>query len=113
MFRSFTADVLVSYAGERWDFIIETNQEIAAYRIRTRGIVDCAPKHAHQEAILRYEGAAPVDSEEEDSPYDWVRQGMVSRHGKPMRVSVGQMTKTIFASSEGKRSGTPTTIFIG
>lgn len=54
---------MVTYAGERFDIIVEMNQKINNYWIRFRGLLDCAPKFtkAHQVAILRYEGAPEKD----------------------------------------------------
>lgn len=57
------AESLVSYAGERFDFIVEMNQEIDNYWIRFRGLMDCDERFlsAHQVGILRYEGAEIMD----------------------------------------------------
>lgn len=53
------AESLVSYAGERFDFIIEMDQPVDNYWIRFRGLMDCDERFlsAYQIAILRYEGA--------------------------------------------------------
>ncbi|KAJ1521928.1 hypothetical protein ONE63_002262 [Megalurothrips usitatus] len=50
---------LVSYAGERWDVIVEASQPVANYWMRVHGLLDCGPKRAHEAAVLRYEGADP------------------------------------------------------
>lgn len=65
------AKSLVTYAGERFDVIIEMNQPIDNYWIRFIGLMDCGPKFkkAHQVAILRYEGA-PDQDPKEDVSYD-------------------------------------------
>ncbi|XP_014213138.1 laccase-1-like [Copidosoma floridanum] len=65
------ADSLVTYAGERFDVIVEMNQEIGNYWIRFRGLLDCAPKFtkAYQVAILRYEGA-PHEDPKADVAYE-------------------------------------------
>ncbi|XP_066583904.1 uncharacterized protein [Prorops nasuta] len=57
------ADSFVSYAGERFDFIVEANQPVDNYWIRFRGLMDCDERFlsAHQAAILRYEGAPEQD----------------------------------------------------
>jgi len=54
------AESFVSYAGERFDFIIEMDQPVDNYWMRFRGLMDCDERFlsAHQVAILRYEGAA-------------------------------------------------------
>ncbi|KAK2575713.1 hypothetical protein KPH14_012102 [Odynerus spinipes] len=57
------AESLVSYAGERFDFIVNMDQEVDNYWIRFRGLMDCDERFlsAHQVAVLRYEGAQNVD----------------------------------------------------
>lgn len=57
------AESLISYAGERFDFVVETRQNVDNYWIRLRGLMDCDERFtkAHQVAILRYEGAAKKD----------------------------------------------------
>nr|XP_012152944.1 PREDICTED: laccase-1-like isoform X2 [Megachile rotundata]XP_012152945.1 PREDICTED: laccase-1-like isoform X2 [Megachile rotundata] len=57
------AESLVSYAGERFDFVVETNQNVDNYWIRFRGLMDCDERFtkAYQVAILRYEGADEQD----------------------------------------------------
>ncbi|KAL0106109.1 hypothetical protein PUN28_016084 [Cardiocondyla obscurior] len=53
------AESLVTYAGERFDFILEMNQPVDNYWMRFRGLMDCDERFlsAYQVAILRYEGA--------------------------------------------------------
>lgn len=53
------ADSLVSYAGERFDFVINADKEVGNYWIRFRGLMDGGEKFtkAHQVAVLHYEGA--------------------------------------------------------
>lgn len=67
----------VSYAGERFDFVVNANQAIDNYWIRLKGLMDCGPTftRAFQVAILRY-NTAP-DLEPLDPPsYDHVRTGL-------------------------------------
>uniref|UniRef100_A0A1B6BZ72 Laccase n=2 Tax=Clastoptera arizonana TaxID=38151 RepID=A0A1B6BZ72_9HEMI len=54
------ADTFVSYAGERWDFVLEATQDVNNYWMRFTGLMDCDQRFtkAHQVAILRYEGAS-------------------------------------------------------
>ncbi|XP_011645340.1 laccase-1-like isoform X2 [Pogonomyrmex barbatus] len=68
------AESLVSYAGERFDFIIEMNQPVDNYWMRFRGLMDCDERFlsAYQVAILRYEGA-PEEEPEVEVSYDRVR----------------------------------------
>lgn len=62
-----TAESLVSYAGERFDFMIEMDQSVNNYWMRFRGLMDCDERFlsAHQVAILRYEGALKVEPDSE------------------------------------------------
>lgn len=57
------AESLVSYAGERFDFIVEMNQPMDNYWMRFRGLMDCDERFfsAHQVMILRYEGAPETE----------------------------------------------------
>lgn len=50
---------IVSYAGERWDFILNATHDISSYWIKMRGLMDCDERFtsAFQVAILKYEGA--------------------------------------------------------
>ncbi|KAI5644658.1 multicopper oxidase domain-containing protein [Phthorimaea operculella] len=58
-----TATSLVTYAGERFDFIIDADNEIDNYWIRFRGLMDCDERFtkAKQVAVLRYEGAMEAE----------------------------------------------------
>ncbi|KAG5884696.1 hypothetical protein JTB14_013708 [Gonioctena quinquepunctata] len=49
---------LVTYAGERFDFIVDADQEKGLYWIRFRGLMDCDERFtkAFQVAVLQYEG---------------------------------------------------------
>ncbi|RLU22355.1 hypothetical protein DMN91_004633 [Ooceraea biroi] len=68
------AESLVSYAGERFDFVIEANQPVDNYWMRFRGLMDCDERFlsAHQVAILRYEGA-PEEEPTAEVTYKRVR----------------------------------------
>ncbi|RZF45560.1 hypothetical protein LSTR_LSTR016803, partial [Laodelphax striatellus] len=57
------AATLVSYAGERWDFVLNANATVGNYWIRFKGLMDCDERFtkAHQVAILRYHGAPEED----------------------------------------------------
>ncbi|XP_012552135.1 uncharacterized protein LOC100174976 isoform X1 [Bombyx mori] len=57
------ATSLVTYAGERYDFILDANNEIDNYWIRFRGLMDCDEvfTKAKQVGVLHYEGAMEVE----------------------------------------------------
>ncbi|XP_014230420.1 laccase-1-like [Trichogramma pretiosum] len=63
---------LVTYAGERFDVIVEMDQAVANYWIRFRGLLDCGPTFtkAYQVAVLRYEGAPEDEDPEAEVDYD-------------------------------------------
>lgn len=76
---------LVSYAGERFDFVVHANRPVGNYWLRVRGLMDCDERFtkAHQVAVLRYAGAAETpgwpttDDEEEEWPtYEYRRTGL-------------------------------------
>ncbi|XP_002057875.2 uncharacterized protein Mco1 [Drosophila virilis] len=50
---------IVTYSGERFDFVLNANQEVGNYWLRLKGLMDCSERFtsAFQVAILRYEGA--------------------------------------------------------
>jgi hypothetical protein len=77
----FSANSLVSYAGERFDFVLKANKKVGNYWMRFRGLMDCDERFnkAHQVAVLHYDGA-PVNKEPpEDVRYEIPRrEGMVS-----------------------------------
>lgn len=54
----FAAASLVTYAGERFDFILSADQEKDLYWIRFRGLMDCDERFtkAYQMAVLEYKG---------------------------------------------------------
>ncbi|XP_063981169.1 uncharacterized protein LOC135164602 isoform X2 [Diachasmimorpha longicaudata] len=62
------ASSLVTYAGERFDFIVEMNRQIDNYWIRFRGLMDCDERflNVKQKAILRYKGAVKRLPEENE-----------------------------------------------
>ncbi|XP_006611755.1 laccase-1-like [Apis dorsata] len=64
--EAIEAESLVSYAGERFDFVVEANQNVDNFWIRFRGLMDCDERFtkAYQVAILRYEGATNKDPNE-------------------------------------------------
>ncbi|XP_008487811.1 laccase [Diaphorina citri] len=65
---------IVSYAGERWDFILNATHHVGNYWIKMRGLMDCDERFtsAYQTAVLRYEGA-PDESPAGEVDYDATR----------------------------------------
>lgn len=73
----------MTYAGERFDFVLNADQPKALYWIRLRGLMDCDErfKSVHQEAILEYDGIEeelPSGSEPDYSQSN--RTGLVSKN---------------------------------
>uniref|UniRef100_A0A1A9W9Z6 Uncharacterized protein n=1 Tax=Glossina brevipalpis TaxID=37001 RepID=A0A1A9W9Z6_9MUSC len=62
-FEAVDVGSIVTYAGERFDFIVNANQIIDNYWIRFKGLMDCDERFtsAFQVAILRYDGAPPKE----------------------------------------------------
>lgn len=75
-FEPVMVDSLVTYAGERFDFVVDANQISGNYWIRVRGLMDCDERFlkAHQGAILHYEDAKNVEPESKLT-YDFHRIG--------------------------------------
>lgn len=76
----FSATSLVTYAGERFDFILEANQEIDNYWIRFRGLMDCDERFtkARQVAVLHYDGAMEKEPEGDPTWEESHQEGLVS-----------------------------------
>ncbi|XP_070065997.1 uncharacterized protein stw isoform X3 [Drosophila virilis] len=47
-------NTIISFSGERYDFIITADQPVGAYWIQLRGLGECGIRRAQQLAILRY-----------------------------------------------------------
>ena len=56
-FQPIELQSLNLFAGERYDFVLYTNNTVGSYWVRIRGEGDCNPKEAFQQAILRYQGS--------------------------------------------------------
>ncbi|XP_046632663.1 laccase-like [Daphnia pulicaria] len=54
-------DSVVIDAGERYDFVVNADQEISSYWIRLHGLMDCRVKEVFLGAILRYSGAPEIE----------------------------------------------------
>ncbi|KAG1687825.1 Laccase-2 [Nymphon striatum] len=63
-FEPVEVDSFVSYAGERFDFILNATSQIGNYWIRLTGLLDGQNYNSSQLAILKYEGAAEEDPKE-------------------------------------------------
>ncbi|KAL1465394.1 hypothetical protein WDU94_004972 [Cyamophila willieti] len=61
--KPITVGSIVSYAGERWDFVLNATHPIDNYWIKMRGLMDCDERFtsAFQVAVLKYEGATDED----------------------------------------------------
>jgi FtsP/CotA-like multicopper oxidase with cupredoxin domain len=71
------ATFLVTYAGERWDFIVNANQQVGNYFIRARGLMDCDERFtsSFQMAVLHYHGAEDENPSRKPS-YQLSREGL-------------------------------------
>ncbi|XP_034141196.1 laccase-2 isoform X3 [Drosophila guanche] len=47
-------NTIISFSGERYDFVITADQPVGAYWIQLRGLGECGIRRAQQLAILRY-----------------------------------------------------------
>ncbi|KAL7303457.1 hypothetical protein TKK_0004639 [Trichogramma kaykai] len=47
-------NTIISFSGERYDFVVTANQPVGAYWIQLRGLGECGIKRAQQLGILRY-----------------------------------------------------------
>lgn len=78
-FEPVEVATLVTYAGERFDFVVRADQPIGNYWVRVRGLMDCDERFqsAHQVAVLRYDGAAEDEWPSVEWPtWDYQRHGL-------------------------------------
>ncbi|KAM7348084.1 multicopper oxidase 1 [Cochliomyia hominivorax] len=66
-FEAVDVGSIVTYAGERFDFVVNADQPVGNYWIRLKGLMDCDERFtsAFQVAILHYEGAADTEPTED------------------------------------------------
>lgn len=91
---------LVTYAGERWDFIVHADQEIGNYFIRARGLMDCDERFtsSFQMAVLHYQGAPEEDPKGDKPSYNLLREGLILNalnkpQGQLNSLTVAEMKK--------------------
>ena len=76
----FQVESLVIQGGERYDFVLNANYNaLSNHWLRITGLGDCSNSKTHQEAILRYQGAAEVDPPGKTTYEDNSRQGKVQK----------------------------------
>ncbi|XP_015602372.1 laccase-5 isoform X1 [Cephus cinctus] len=70
-------NTIISFSGERYDFVINADQPIGAYWIQLRGLGECGIKRAQQLGILRY-ARGPYQPDSISPTYDLgLPQGVV------------------------------------
>ncbi|PSN35389.1 hypothetical protein C0J52_17819 [Blattella germanica] len=74
--HSHSADSLVSYAGERFDFVLNANNKVGNYWMRFRGLMDCDERFtmAYQVAVLHYDGAPELEEPPGEVSYEAARR---------------------------------------
>nr|AWK23445.1 laccase 2 [Chrysomela populi] len=70
-------NTIISFSGERYDFVINANQQQGAYWIQLRGLGECGVTRVQQLAILRY-ARGPYQPTAAPPTYDFgIPQGVV------------------------------------
>ncbi|RZF37807.1 hypothetical protein LSTR_LSTR007169 [Laodelphax striatellus] len=70
-------NTIISFSGERYDFVINAEQPVGAYWIQARGLGECGNKRVQQLAILRY-ARGPYQPTSQAPTYDvGLPQGVV------------------------------------
>lgn len=89
---------LITYAGERWDFVVNADQDVGNYFIRARGLMDCDERFtsSFQFAVLHYQGAAEENPQGIKPSYKLSREGLAlnslnAAYGKQGSVTVAEM----------------------
>ncbi|XP_076394331.1 uncharacterized protein LOC100880706 [Megachile rotundata] len=70
-------DSIVSFAGERYDFVLNANQPKGAYWIQLRGIGECDEIKLQESAILSYVGGSAVPATKEPTYSSPLYEGRV------------------------------------
>ena len=52
--KPVNVNTIISFSGERYDFVINADQQVGAYWIQLRGLGECGIKRSQQLGILRY-----------------------------------------------------------
>jgi L-ascorbate oxidase len=93
---------LVTYAGERWDFIINADQEVGNYYIRARGLMDCDDRFtsSFQMAVLHYQGAPEENPRNVKVGYNHTRKGITLNSLNAAYVQRGSVTVAEMKSVE-------------
>jgi FtsP/CotA-like multicopper oxidase with cupredoxin domain len=88
---------LVTYAGERWDFVVNANQAVGNYFIRARGLMDCDERFtsSFQLAVLHYQGAPEEEPNYVKPSYHLDRTGLTlnslnKAHGEKDSMTVAE-----------------------
>nr|CAD7194518.1 unnamed protein product [Timema douglasi] len=70
-------NTIISFSGERYDFVINAEQNVGAYWIQVRGLGECGSKRAMQLGVLRY-ARGPQQPASDPPTYDvGLPQGVV------------------------------------
>ncbi|CAG2054218.1 unnamed protein product [Timema podura] len=70
-------NTIISFSGERYDFVINADQNVGAYWIQVRGLGECGSKRAMQLGVLRY-ARGPQQPASDPPTYDvGLPQGVV------------------------------------
>ncbi|CAG5089526.1 Similar to LCC5: Laccase-5 (Trametes villosa) [Cotesia congregata] len=70
-------NTIISFSGERYDFVINADQPVGAYWIQLRGLGECGIKRAQQLGVLRY-ARGPYQPASQPPTYDLgLPQGVV------------------------------------
>ncbi|XP_014240544.1 laccase-5 [Cimex lectularius] len=70
-------NTIISFSGERYDFVITADQPVGAYWIQARGLGECGNKRVQQLAVLRY-ARGPYQPSTQAPTYDvGLPQGVV------------------------------------
>lgn len=90
-FQSVKAQSIVTYAGERFDFILNADQPKGLYWMRFRGLMDCDERFrsAHQVAVLQYLGESDTEYPDGEPNYHEAhRKGMVNIYNHKLICSL-------------------------
>ncbi|XP_033743202.1 laccase-1-like [Pecten maximus] len=101
-FKPIDVESINIFAGERYDIVIQADQNVGNFWIRARGLDDCVTKNVYQQAILRYAGSA------EELPHRPTGYEFGDREGKKLNPLNKKGTDTLIPVTQLENLHPPT-----
>ncbi|KAK9884425.1 hypothetical protein WA026_007272 [Henosepilachna vigintioctopunctata] len=94
------ADSLVTYAGERFDFIIDANQPENVYWIKFKGFMQCKSNNVFQAAVLHYESDTINSNVYPNGDLTYKEMGRSGKQINPLNKGTESSSNTVVAAPD-------------